>query len=111
MIQSIEKEVQSDPNYENCTEEDFLYLTSKCWSKFYTMLKQYDYDSRTPVGLFVDQDDESLIVLIRKNAVSVFNQADISQYNNLSQIESVKSYLKKKYPQSKTLVNKSIREG
>jgi len=66
IIQSIEKEVQSHPGYANCSEEEFLYLTSKCWSKFYTMLKQYDYDSRSPIGLFVDKDNESLVVLIRK---------------------------------------------
>lgn len=100
IIQSIEREVQSHPSYENCAEEDFLYLTSKCWSKFYTMLKQYDYDSRSPVGLFVDKDNESLIILIRKNALSVYNRADISQFYKDSQVESVKTYLKKKYNQN-----------
>ena len=34
IIQSIEVEVQNDPNFGNVTEEEFLYLNSKCWLKF-----------------------------------------------------------------------------
>lgn len=66
IIKSIEQAVQSHPNYMNCTEEEFLHLNLKCWSKYYTMLKQYDYDSRLPIGLFIDAQNESIILLIRK---------------------------------------------
>lgn len=66
LIKSIERAVQSHPNYVNCSEEDFLSLNSKCWSKYYTMLKQYDYDSRMPLGVYVDPHNESVILLIRK---------------------------------------------
>ena len=66
IIKSIEKAVQSHPNYANVTEEEFLALNSKYWSKYYTMLKQYDYDSRAPLGFFVDPHNESIILLIRK---------------------------------------------
>jgi hypothetical protein len=70
IIRSIEKAVQSHPNYANCTEEDFLGLNAKYWTKYYTMLKQYDYDSRLPLGFFVDPNNESIILLVRK--VSIF---------------------------------------
>lgn len=95
IIQSIESEVQNHPNFGNVTEEEFLFLNSKCWLKFFTMLKQYDYDSRIPIGLYIDPENESIISLIRKNAISVYNYADISQYNNSSQMESVRTFLNK----------------
>jgi hypothetical protein len=66
IIKSIERAVQSHPNYSNCTEEEFLALNAKYWSKYFTMLKQYDYDSRLPLGFFVDPNNESIILLIRK---------------------------------------------
>ena len=94
LIESIECEVHSHPNVANCTEEDFLYLNSKCWSKFYTMLKQYDYDSRLPIGFHFDSHNESMFMLIRKNSLSLFSFMDISQINKQSQMESVKFYLK-----------------
>ena len=93
IVESIEKEVQNHPSFGNVTEEEFLYLNSKCWLKFFTMLKQYDYDSRIPIGLFVDPNNESLITLVRKNAISMYSHADISHYNSSSQMESVRSYL------------------
>lgn len=93
IIQSIESEARNHLGFENLTEEEFLYVNSKCWLKFYTMLKQYDYDSRLPVGLFVDPENESLITLIRKNAISVYNYADISEYTGASAVESVRTYL------------------
>ncbi len=66
LIRAIEREVQSEPTFATCTEEDFFYLNSKCWSKYYSMLKQYDFDARTPLGLLVQPHDESHVVLIRK---------------------------------------------
>ena len=66
LIRAIERAVQTHPNYANCTEEEFLALNAKYWSKYYTMLKQYDYDSRLPLGFFVDPNNESIILLIRK---------------------------------------------
>jgi hypothetical protein len=66
IIRSIEKAVQSHPSYANCTEEEFLGLNAKYWTKYYTMLKQYDYDSRLALGFFVDPNNESIILLLRK---------------------------------------------
>ena len=66
LIRAIEREVQSEPAFATCTEEDFFYLNSKCWSKYYTMLKQYDFDARTPLGLLVHPHNESHVILIRK---------------------------------------------
>lgn len=93
IIQSIESEASNQLGLENLTEEEFLYVNSKYWLKFYTMLKQYDYDSRLPVGLFVDPENETLITLIRKNAISVYNNADLSEYTGVSVVESVRTYL------------------
>jgi len=95
IIQAIEKEVMNHPNFNHVTEEEFLYLNSKCWFKFFTMLKQYDHDSRMPIGLFVDPMNETLITVVRKNAISVYNFADISQYTNRAQIDTVRSYLQR----------------
>ena len=92
IIKSIEREVQSHPNFSNITEEEFLYLNSKCWSKFYTMLKQYDFESRLPLGLFVDPINESHIMLIRKSSISLMTSADLSQFYHLSQIDLIKSF-------------------
>jgi hypothetical protein len=66
IISLMERAIQSHLNSEQSTEEDFLSLNLKYWSKYYTMLKQYDYDSRIPFGFYVDQHNESAIVLIRK---------------------------------------------
>ena len=80
IIRSIEKEVQNYLAYSNCTEEDFTQFYAKCWSKFYSMIKQYDYDTKMPLGLFVDPVNEGLVILIRKASVSLFTKADISQF-------------------------------
>jgi hypothetical protein len=66
VTKSIERAVQTHPSYNNCTDEEFLGLNAKYWTKYYTMLKQYDYDSRLPLGFFVDPNNESIILLIRK---------------------------------------------
>lgn len=66
IIRSIEHAVQSHPNYAYLSEEEFLALNMKFWSKYYTMLKQYDFDSRLPLGCFVEPKNESIILLIRK---------------------------------------------
>ena len=92
LIKSIEREVQNHPNYLNCTEEDFLYLNSKCWSKFYTMLKQYDYDSRMPIRLFVEPLAESTIILLRKSSLSVFTKMDLSQIYKQNQLDTIKNF-------------------
>lgn len=66
IIKSIEHAVQSHPNYTYLSEEEFLALNMKFWSKYYTMLKQYDFDSRLPLGCFIESKNESIILLIRK---------------------------------------------
>lgn len=66
VIRSIEKAVQSHPSYSNCSEEEFLSINYKFWSKYYTMLKQYDYDSKLVIGFFADSHNESIILMIRK---------------------------------------------
>lgn len=91
IISSIERAVQNHPNYANFTEEEFFGLNFKYWSKYYTMLKQYDYDSRMPLGLYVDPYNESAIILVRKNSISMFSEADLLQYYQATQIESIKS--------------------
>ncbi|CAF0770482.1 unnamed protein product [Brachionus calyciflorus] len=93
IIKSIETAVQSHPNYSNISEDEFLSLNMKFWSKYYTMLKQYDFDSRQPIGFFIEPQNESIILLIRKNSVSLYNKADLSQFYHYSQIEYLKSYL------------------
>jgi hypothetical protein len=72
IVKSIEREVQNHPSFANITEEEFMLLNSKCWSKFYTMLKQYDFESRLPLGLFIDPNNESQILLIRKVKIVIF---------------------------------------
>ena len=73
--------MRNHPNIQNCTEEDeFLDITYKCWSKFYSILLQYDYDSRLPLGLFVDEE-KSLVFLIRK--VKKKNKTRFCFYLNL----------------------------
>jgi hypothetical protein len=72
IIESIENEVRNHPNIQNCTEEEeFLDITSKCWSKFYSLLLQYDYDARQSLGLFVDQE-KNFVLLIRKVSVTSY---------------------------------------
>lgn len=66
IVCAIEKAIQSHPSYSNCTEDEFLSLNYKFWSKYYTMLKQYDYDSRIPIGFFTNPCNESVIMMIRK---------------------------------------------
>jgi len=83
------------PNFSHFTEEEFLCLNSKWWLKFFTMLKQYDYDSRVPLGLFVDPANESLITLVRKSAISVYSYADISQYTSSANTDTVRTHLER----------------
>jgi putative transferase (TIGR04331 family) len=47
-------------------QNNFNLGNTHCNSSYYTMLKQYDYDSRLPLGFFVDPNNESIILLIRK---------------------------------------------
>ncbi|RMZ92945.1 nuclear pore complex protein Nup160-like [Brachionus plicatilis] len=93
IIQSIEQAVQSHPNFGSVSEEEFLALNMKFWSKYYTMLKQYDFDSRLPLGCFIEPKNESIILLIRKNSVSVYSRADLSQFYQTASIDSIKSFL------------------
>jgi hypothetical protein len=83
------------PNYKSLTEEEFVFYKSRCWSKYYTMLKQYDFDSKLPLGLYVNRDDESCIHVIRKSSVSVYNKADLSHCYHLIQMDAVKSVFRK----------------
>ena len=104
LIKSIEREVQNHPNFLNCTEEEFLYLNSKCWSKFFAMLKQYDYDARQPMRLFVEPLNESSIILMRKSSVSVFTKTDLSQIYKVCQPDTIRAY----FSQSNTSKNHQI---
>lgn len=88
---SIENEVHSYVSHSNCSEEEFTSIYSKCWSKFYSMLKQYDYDSKVALGLFVDPLNEGLILLVRKASISLFTKADLSQFYHLPRIAYLKS--------------------
>jgi hypothetical protein len=103
LIKSIEKEVKNHPNYSNCTEEEFLYLNSKCWSKFFAMLKQYDYDSRMPLRLFIEPLTESTLLLIRKSSISTFTKTDLSQIYKQNQVDTIKSFFNSNINNSKQL--------
>lgn len=71
VVRAIEQAVQTHPSYANCSEEEFLSLNVKYWSKYYTMLKQYDYDSRLALGFFADPHNESVVIMIRKVISSI----------------------------------------
>ncbi len=80
IIQVIENEAQ------NCTEEDeFLDIANECWARFYTILLQYNDDSRFPLGLYVDQKRDVLL-LVRKGCLSVFSKSDLTQVCNARQL-------------------------
>jgi hypothetical protein len=82
IIQVIENEAQ------NCTEEDeFLDVANECWSRFYSILLQYNDDARFPLGLYIDQKQEQ-VLLVRKNSLSVFTKADLTQVYNLRQLSA-----------------------
>jgi hypothetical protein len=88
IIRAVESEVEMD---QVNNEEDFIQNTWKHWSKFYSMLKQYDCDSKSPIGLFVDGTNESLVCLIRKSSVSLFTKADLAQcYHSCQSINLMK---------------------
>ena len=87
--------IQNQPNYKSLSEEEFAFIKSRCWSKYYTMLKQYDFDSKLPLGLYVNRDDESCIHVVRKSSVTVYNKADLSHCYHLIQMDAVKSVFRK----------------
>lgn len=88
----LKLKVLNYPNIQNVTdEEEFLEITCKCWSKFYSMLLQYDYDACLPLGIFVD-DAKDLRILIRK-AITTFFKRIIYFNKFFIQQNSISSFL------------------
>lgn len=80
---AVEAEIQSEVMDYEMTDEDYLEIANRCWSKFYSCVIQYHVNGSRPVGLLLLPSAYG-VALLKKSSFSLLRPMEALEYLMLS---------------------------
>lgn len=80
---AVEAEIQSEVMDYEMTDEDYLEIANRCWSKFYSCVIQYHINGNKPVGLLLLPNAYG-VALLKKSSFSLLRPMEALEYLMLS---------------------------
>ncbi|KAF7993721.1 hypothetical protein HCN44_010316 [Aphidius gifuensis] len=80
---AVEAEIQSEVMDYEMTDEDYLEIANRCWSKFYSCVIQYHINGNKPVGLLLLPNAYG-VALLKKSSFSLLRPMEALEHLMLS---------------------------
>lgn len=96
---AVETEIQTEAQEYEVSDMDYLEITTRCWSRFYSCCVQYYAASAKPLGLLL-LPSVSGMVLLKKSMYSFLRPLDVLEQMMLcSETTSIEQFLLMNHPQ------------